>query len=294
MIESMTGYGGADHVEDGVSYAMEVRSVNHRYLKLAIKVPEHWQAADSAVVKVIRSHIGRGSVTCVLRVRSDGDAGVCPLNVAALQHYVDQIVQVRLPDKVNATIDLGAVAVLPGVCRSPELDDNTRQSRLLIIQQLTERAMAAMVSMRRDEGEALRVSLLQCCDAIREKLAAVAERAPSVIDEYHDRLKSRVETLLQVGKLELEAEGLMREVAIYAERCDISEETTRLASHLDQFAERCASSERVGRTLDFLAQELLRETNTIGSKSNDAAIARNIVEIKGLIDRVKEQVQNVE
>jgi len=294
MIESMTGYGGAEHVEDGVSYAMEVRSVNHRYLKLAIKVPEQWHAAENTIEKVIRGRIVRGSVTCTLRVRSEDDAGACPLNLAALQHYVDQIARVRLPDQVHPTIDLSVLASLPGVCRTIELDDQTRQDQLLIIEQLAERALDELIAMRREEGQALRASLVQCCGAIRERLAAVTARAPNVIDEYHERLKSRVETLMQMGKLELDNEGLMREVALYAERCDITEETTRLASHLGQFVERCDSSDRAGRTLDFLSQELLREANTIGSKSNDASIARDIVEIKGLIDRIKEQVQNVE
>jgi len=125
-------------------------------------------------------------------------------------------------------------------------------------------------------------------------LVEIAKRAPGVIDEYHERLRSRVAALMEAGGFELQEDGLIREVAVFAERCDIAEEVTRIESHLMQFDELCARSEPVGRTLDFLTQELLREANTIASKSNDAAIARNIVEVKTIIDRLKEQVQNVE
>jgi len=148
--------------------------------------------------------------------------------------------------------------------------------------------------MRRVEGKALREDLHESCHAIRELLASVRERAPAVVDEYHERLHTRVSTLMSTGKFELEADALAREVAIYAERCDVNEEVSRLSSHLDQFEQICDRGEQAGRTLDFLSQELLREANTIASKSNDATITRNVVEIKGRIDRLKEQAQNVE
>ena len=163
-----------------------------------------------------------------------------------------------------------------------------------MLTELTNRGLDALMDMRRDEGRSLHDDLLGYCEAVRTRLASIASRAPGVIDEYRERLRSRVASLMQSGGFQLEADGLLREVAVFAERCDISEEITRMGSHLDQFVEVCGRDEQVGRTLDFLAQELLREANTIGSKSNDAAIARSVVEIKGLIDRLKEQVQNVE
>lgn len=294
MIQSMTGYGAAEHVEDGVSYALEIRSVNNRYLKLLIKLPETLQFAESAVEKLLKGCVARGTVACTIRVRSEGVAGAGTINVAAMQHYLDLMAQTQPPAEVRATVDLGVIATLPGVCQPPQADEQTQQHQLEIIESLTSRVMDAVIDMRRSEGEALRNDMLGRCEAIREHLSVIAGRAPNVVDEYHDRLRSRVETLMQGGGFELEAEGLMREVAIFAERCDISEELTRLSAHLDQFAELCERDEPVGRTLDFLTQELLREANTVASKSNDAAIARSVVEIKGLIDRLKEQVQNVE
>ena len=293
MIVSMTGYGAAQHTENGVSHALEIRSVNNRYLKLSIKLPEQLQFAESDIDKLLRHRLARGTISYTVRVR--GDASMLKaVDVAALQRYVDALSQVRLPSGVQPVIDLATVALLPGVSEPPDMDDEAKRRCVEMLTELTNRGLDALIDMRREEGRTLREDLLSCCEAIRKHLALIATRAPGVIEEYRERLRSRVAMLMQGGGFQLEADGLLREVAVYAERCDISEEISRLTSHLDQFAEVCDRDEQVGRTLDFLAQELLREANTIGSKSNDAAIARSVVEIKGLIDRLKEQVQNVE
>lgn len=294
MIQSMTGYGAAQHVEDGVSYALEIRSFNNRYLKLSIKLPEYLQFLESDVDRQVRSRIVRGTITYTLRVRSEGRVVLRPINMAALQGYVEQLSQTQPPAEAHATIDLATIALLPGVCEAPDLDDEARKRQLEIIANLADRAIDALIEMRREEGQALRRDLLGSCDAIQDHISQIAAQAPKVVDEYHQRLKTRVETLMRAGGFELEAEGLMREVAVFAERCDISEEIARLRSHLDQFTQLCDREDRVGRTLEFLSQEMLREANTVASKSNNADIARSVVEIKGLIDRLKEQVQNVE
>ncbi len=294
MILSMTGFGAAELNEAASCYAVEVRSLNHRYLKLSLKLPDYLQFAEPTVEKLLRQRLARGSVTCTVRFRSDNGDEQAALNTTVLQSYLDQMAGVRLPDGVAATVDLGVVATLPGVCQGPDTDEEAKKRRLGAIEKATALAIDALLDMRQNEGLALRSDMMASCEKVRTHLAAIAARTPVVVDEYHDRLRTRVGNLMQKGGFELEAEGLMREVAIYAERCDISEEVTRLGVHLDQFAELCDRSEPVGRTLDFLSQELLREANTIASKSNDAEIARSVVEIKGLIDRLKEQVQNVE
>lgn len=294
MIQSMTGFGAAERVDEGVSYALEIRTVNHRYLKISIKVPEQWQACETAMEKILRARIARGSAACTLRVRSGNGLAAPRINLSALQGYIDQISAVRVPEGVAATMDLSALAMMPGVTDSDDMNDGASSREIAIVEELVGQATDALNVMRREEGNALRASLMQSCGAVRTQLAEVETRAPSVVEEYHERLKARVEQLLKAGGLELQEDGLMREVAIFADRCDIAEELTRLASHLDQFEELCNREEPVGRTLDFLTQEMLREANTIGSKSNDAGIARAVVEIKGSIDRLKEQVQNVE
>lgn len=294
MIVSMTGYGAAEHSEDGVSLAMELRSLNHRYLKLTLKLPESLQFAEPVVEKLLRGRLSRGSVTCAVRMRSTDPEEASEINTAALQRYLDQVTGVTLPKGVQASVDLAALAALPGVCQPPAIDERRQQHQVDILTDLTRRATDALMELRQTEGRALWEDLLGCCQAIRQALDQVRARAPKVVDEYHERLRSRVGTLMQKGGFELEAEGLMREVAIYAERCDISEELTRLTGHLDQLIALGEQGGPVGRTMDFLAQELLREANTIGSKSNDATITRAVVVVKGMIDRLKEQVQNVE
>jgi uncharacterized protein (TIGR00255 family) len=174
------------------------------------------------------------------------------------------------------------------------MDDEQRSQRTQVVQEMTTEAIEHLLEMRRAEGKVLCNDLLTHCGSLRERCAAIEELASEVVIEYHQRLKNRVEILTAEAKLELEQDTLAREVAIYADRCDISEELSRLRCHVDQFETMCDSNEHAGRKLDFLAQEMLREANTIGSKSNDSTISRHIIEVKALIDRIKEQVQNVE
>jgi uncharacterized protein (TIGR00255 family) len=294
MLLSMTGYGAAETAHDGVAYAVEIRSFNHRYLKLAVKLPEQVQFVEVELDTLLRRRIGRGSVSVTVRTRTETAGSLRPLNMGVVQSYVDQLTGVRLPSSVQPTLDLAAIAMLPGVTEAAEVDEEARRGVSAAVIGAVGKALDAMDAMRRQEGRALVEDLASILGRIRVELEAVAERAPRVVEEYFERLRSRVSTLLKAAELELQAESLMREVAIYAERCDIAEEINRVRSHMDQFVELCNRGEQVGRTLDFLAQELLREANTIGSKSNDVVIARSVVQIKGWVDRLKEQVQNVE
>ena len=292
MILSMTGYGDAQRMTDGVSYALEIRSLNNRYLKPSIKLPEHLQFLESEVEKLLRARLVRGTVNYTVRVRDTSAEAAYEINVAALQTYLDQLSAVKHTG--NVSVDLAAVLALPGVCQPPELDESARERQWEIVESLTSEAIEKLLVMRAEEGRALRTDLLGHTAAIRNELAAVAERVPVVVVEYHKRLTQRVNELIGQAKLKLAEQDLAKEVAVFAERCDISEEIARLTCHLEQFDQLCDSKQHAGRKLDFLSQEMLREANTIGSKSNDSTIARHVVEIKGLIDRVKEQVQNVE
>lgn len=292
MILSMTGYGDAQHMEDGVGYALEIRSLNNRYLKPSIKLPEHLQFLEAEVDKLLRTRLVRGTLNYTLRVRDTSAQAAYEINVAALQAYLNQLNAVRATGPVS--VDLATVLALPGVCQPPEMDEAQREHQWKIVSALTSDAMEKLVAMRAEEGRALREDLLKHTAAIRNELAAIAERSPTVVTEYLKRLTQRVNDLVGQAKLQLAEQDLAKETALFAERCDVSEEISRLKSHLDQFDKLCDSKQHAGRKLDFLAQEMLREANTIGSKSNDTEIARHIVEIKALIDRLKEQVQNVE
>lgn len=292
MILSMTGYGEAQYSDDGVSYALEIRSLNGRYLKISIKLPETLSLFEPEVEKLLRERLSRGSVFYTLRVRDNTPAAAQEVNQAALASYVRQLQSVDLAGQVR--IDLATLLALPGVCQPPDIDESRREHQWSILSRLTKQVLDHLVEMRTAEGRSLCADLLKQCGQIRSHLTAVAARAPIVLQGYHQRLLQRANELITDSRLQLELDDVKREVALFAERSDVNEEITRLGCHLEQFEKLCGQDEQGGRKLDFLAQEMLREANTIASKANDAEVAHHIVEIKGAIDRLKEQVQNVE
>lgn len=293
MIVSMTGFGEAYAEDGGHAYHVEIRSVNNRYLKVAFRLPEDFSHLEVDLEQIIRKRVLRGSLTLRAAVREIGSAGAADVNAAVLQRYIEQV---RLAAGAGAQlqIDLSSLAVLPGVCQTPELSPADRERADATLSELTDRALAQLTSMRAEEGKSLAVDLREQCAAMRERLKQIETRAPHVLREYRDRLHQRIRELLSDSNVQLAETDLMREVAIYAERSDIREELTRLAAHLDQFAATSDGPEPAGRKLEFIAQEMLREANTIGSKSGDRDIAWAVIEIKAAIDRIKEQVQNVE
>ncbi len=297
MIRSMTGFGDASEEVHGVHYAVELRSLNNRYFKGSIRLPEQIAGLDAELDALLRKRLGRGSVSLTVSVKADDAAAARRINDAALVAYLEHLrtLQQRLADSRAATsIDLTALLSLPGVMETTD-EDLLERSRPVVLR-LTEMACERLSAMRQVEGRALAQDLARQVQAIRQRLASVTQRAPVVVEEYHQRLRSRIDELLAKAQLKVQEQDLLREVAIYADRADISEEITRLTGHLDQLERHMArhEGEPAGRTLDFIAQEMLREANTIASKSNDAAISRDTVEIKSAIDRIKEQVQNVE
>jgi uncharacterized protein (TIGR00255 family) len=292
----MTGYGEACHEEAGVSYALEIRSLNNRYLKTSIKLPDHLQFLETDVERLLRDRLGRGSITYVVRVRNVSAEAAYEINAAALQSYLEQLraVDDAAAGDGNVSVDLAALLSMPGVCQPRAADDDAKERWTAIVRSLTDQAIERLLTMRRNEGQALCQDLLKHVGKLREHVGVIASRVPEVVKIYQARLRQRVDVLLSDAELRLSEDDLVKEVAIFAERCDISEEIARLVSHLDQFTELCDSKELAGRKLDFLSQEMLREANTIASKANDGEIARHIVEVKASIDRLKEQVQNVE
>lgn len=293
MILSMTGFGEAQLEEDGHVYHLEIRTVNNRYLKLSIRLPEQLAFMEAPLEQRLRQRLTRGSVTLRLHIR-DLSAGAAPdLNMAALEQYVQQLRTLQEAHPA-VSIDLAALAAMPGVCQPREMSESQRQQAESIVQRLLEQALDGLVEMRTVEGKSLAEDLGKHCEKTREHVAAIAAHAPDMVESYRDRLRVRIEQLIAGSNVELAQDDLLREVSIYAERSDVSEELNRLGSHLEQFAAAVASREPAGRKLEFISQEMLREANTIGAKAGDADIARHVIEIKGAIDRIKEQVQNVE
>ncbi len=293
MICSMTGFAEARRTHDGVAYGLEVRSLNHRYFKASIKLPENLQFLEVEVERTLRQRLGRGSVNLTVRARSESSERAAAINEAVLATYLERLGAVQLPPGMQATVDLASLLAAPGVCETPEADETQREALGKLLSDAVAEALDLLIEMRLLEGRALSKVILADCENVDRVVDRIEKRAPVVLTEYQRRLQERVSALLAESKLELDGDGLLREIAIYADRCDISEELARLRSHAEQFVALCNGHEQVGRKLDFLTQELLREANTIGSKSNDSEIAHSVVELKALIDRLKEQVQNV-
>lgn len=292
MICSMTGYGDAELTTQGVTYSVEIRSVNNRYFKASIKLPDPLAYLEPDIERLMRDRLGRGSVTYALRLKSLTGIEAYEINVGALERYIRQL-QPLAGLGAQIGIELGSTLSLPGVSQAPQLDEEQKRRQWDVVRQLSMTALDKVVAMRATEGRALRVDVLAHCQALLDQLEAIRLRAPDVIREYHQRIAQRVAELTGTAGLSLDADVLAREVALYAERSDISEEVARLASHVQQFRELCDSNELAGRKLEFLSQEMLREANTIASKSNDVRIARGVIEIKASVDRLKEQTANV-
>jgi len=289
----MTGFGSARGDAEGIAYDVEIRAVNHRYFKSVIKLPEVWSSAESDIEKGVRRQIARGAVSVTVRMRLTDERAACGVNAAALRRYLDQLREVEVEANPTLRIDLGSLLQLPGVCEPPSIEEGCEKTRQLLMD-LIDEALTSLVAMREREGEALIADLLSHCDSIEAGLAVVEARAPGVVTDYQKRLRQRVADLTNAAEVDIDADALTREVAVFAERSDVAEEIARLSGHVEQFRTTVASSQAAGRKLDFIAQEMLREANTIGSKANDAEITRVVVEMKTAVDRIKEQVQNVE
>jgi uncharacterized protein (TIGR00255 family) len=291
----MTGYGDAAATVDGVHYFVEVRSLNNKYFKATIRLAEPLQGLEAEFETRLRETIHRGTVTLTARCTDTSAHAAYEINRDALSRYLEQVRAVKA-DGVAISVDIGALLSLPGVLQPPTNEEEILARARQVFAPLLDQALTGLAAMRTREGASIARELRENLDAIALRLQTVRARAPQVVAEYQTRLKQRIDALLADASMRAEPVEIIREVAAYAERTDIAEELHRLEAHVDQFRGLIASADArpVGRTLDFLAQEMLREANTIASKSPDSDISRAVVEIKGLIDRLKEQVQNVE
>lgn len=289
----MTGYGEASVDVSGVHYFVEIRSLNNKYLKTSIRLPESVQSLEAELEARVREKIHRGTVTLTASISDETASAAYDINKKALARYVEQL---RDVDLAGTAPDLAALLSLPGVLQPPGDSEGRLDAAKTALMPLLDRAIEGLQAMRQREGRTLVADLRQHHAFIQERLGSISERAPQVVEDYQRRLRTRIDSLLKDAGVKVETVDLVREIAAYAERTDIAEEINRLRGHLHQFDELLASSESrpLGRTLDFLAQEMLREANTIASKSPDAQVSRAAIEIKGAIDRIKEQAANVE
>lgn len=291
----MTGHGEAHRHEAGVSVAVEVRTVNNRYFKLSVRTSEGYSSLEPQIEAIVREHVRRGTVQINLRVDREAAEDDYKLNDTVIAGYLRQLEKIAGKTGGSAEpVIRAAVLGLPGVVSQPTAGWETIEAHWPIIEATLKEALTSLTRMRTEEGRAMAVDLTGNCRLIGEQLVAIEQRAPLVIEAYRTRIIDRLNKLLEEVGARIEPADVVREVGMYAERSDISEEIVRLRSHLDQFRTVMTNEETGGRKLEFLTQEMFRETNTIGSKANDSEIARHVIEIKTAIERIREMIQNVE
>ena len=294
MICSMTGFGQGCSEVDGVVYTVEVRSVNNRYFKAQIRLPDIAAYLEGEIERLHRDSIHRGTVNYTLRMKNVSGEAFFDIDENAIKTYTQRLGNLIGGDSGHSRIDLASMLSLPGIVQPVVPDQAHMEKMRQVILALTQEALEMLKQSRTEEGRSVTDDLLGNLDRIAENLEVVRGRVGDVIEEYHSRLKDRVDRLLAKAQLNIDQDLLAREVAVFADRSDIAEELSRLAAHLGQFRTCCETGGTVGRRLDFITQEMLREANTIASKSSDTTINRSVIEMKCAIDRIKEQVQNVE
>lgn len=295
MIRSMTGFGDASCRSNGIDYSVEIKSVNNKYFKAIMRLPEALQSLEADCDVLLRRKLDRGSVTLSIAVSDTTEGAALEINGHALDRYVEQLRATASMATDRVVLDIGALVNLPGVLRAPSDDGARLADARASLLPLIERACDQLIEMRTREGGDLQADLMAQHASISSNLAVVVEQAPTIVADYEKRLRTRIDALLADAEVSVDQADLIREIAVYAEKTDIAEEITRLRGHLKQFEAMIMGNDGspLGRTLEFLTQEMLREANTMASKSPSAEIAQRIVEIKGAIDRIKEQVLNI-
>jgi uncharacterized protein (TIGR00255 family) len=290
----MTGFGEAQGEINGVNYAVEIKTVNNRYFKTIVRLPELAAFLEEDIERLLRKNLSRGTVNYVLRFKNASANALFDIDETALQAIAEKLDRAGSSAGIQGAIDIGNLLNLPGIIRPALPDEETAEQIKKVILEISQEALNKLKQMRAAEGEFLEADLKKRCRAIEEDLEQTRARSAVVLHEYAEKLKKRVDELLARAELKLDEEVLAREVAIFADRSDISEEVARLDSHMQQFAQCYRANDQAGRRLDFICQEMLREANTIASKASDTEITRCVVDMKCQIDRIKEQVQNVE
>ncbi|NLM11053.1 MAG: YicC family protein [Clostridiaceae bacterium] len=292
MIRSMTGYGYYKYQDDLVCMDVEIKTVNHRYCDIYIRMPRQLSCFEDKVRSLIMNRIYRGKVDVFLNWENLGE-GVKKVILdknLALEYYNAMS---KLAEELQLRDDISSLSLarFPEILRIEKKEENSEEV-WSILEQAVNKALDVLIEMREAEGEKLKASLVDICNNIENYRLKIKEREPLVVDEYKEKLTARIQELM-TGDV-VDQSRLAMEVAIFADKCSIDEELVRLKSHIDQFMDILTMEGPVGRKLDFLLQEMNREVNTIGAKANDLNITKNVIELKSEIEKIREQIQNVE
>lgn len=291
MIKSMTGYGKANLSKNEREYQIEIKSVNHRYLDIFIKMPRILSYLEEEVKKEIASKVKRGKIDVFITFENNSTEGKeIKINTEIAKIYIDELKELAKQEGILANIEVTEISKFPDVLaiKNKQEDETIKNELLETVRQATQK----LVQMRTTEGSKIAEDLLTRMKAIQEKVKEISSLSTGLIGEYVVKLEGRIKEILR--NQELDEARLAQEVVIYADKCSIEEEVTRLESHISQFERLLNSEESVGKKLDFIIQEMNRETNTIGSKANNLEITNGVIDVKTEIENVREQVQNIE
>lgn len=292
MIRSMTGFGRATAQTDGYFITVELKSVNHRYFDFNCRLPRQYGFAEEKLKAYINSRVSRGKIDCFLGVEAlDTEDADVLVNHTLASAYVKALKELSQTYSLKDDFGTSAVSRFPDVfvLRKADEDEDKLWS---LIQPVAEQAVDKFISMREAEGEKMRCDILSHAQAIIDNVSFIEERSPQTVKEYNDKLVTRVHEL--IGDVSLDESRIIQEVALFADKVAVAEETVRLRSHISQLRNFLNGEEPIGRKMDFLVQEINREANTIGSKACDVEIARRVVDIKAEIEKIREQIQNIE
>ena len=289
----MTGFGRGDSQVLDKSFQVELKSVNHRYMDVSIKMPKKFTYLEENIRKVIKSHIQRGRIEVYITYENIGESDTSiSVDMPLAKEYLKAFMKLEEELSIENDVTTSMIARFPDVIRIEKKEDNEDEIWKSLEEALNG-ALKQLVAMRAEEGNKLELDLLKRLNKTKDFLAKVKERSPMIIQEYRQKLNDRIKEMLN-EEFSLDDSRIATEVALFADRSNITEEIVRLYSHIDQFKNTLEEDDSVGRKLDFLLQEMNREANTIGSKANDLILANLVINIKSEIEKMREQIQNIE
>ena len=292
MVKSMTGYGRHQELLDGMDITVEIKSVNHRYFDFTSKTPRIYGFLDEKLKSYVQSRVSRGKIECYVAVNNlEDDTVIVEVNKSLAKGYYDAFRELSDCFSIENNITAGQLARFPDVLLVRKEEEN-EEKIWTAVKAVAEKAVDKFISMRETEGEKLRDDIVSRADVILSKVEYVEKRSPETVKEYTEKLLGRMKEVL--GDVSIDETRILTEAAIYADKIAVAEETVRLRSHLCQLKDFFNAEEAIGRKMDFLVQEINREANTIGSKANDVEIARCVLDIKSEVEKIREQVQNIE
>ncbi|MBZ2173936.1 YicC family protein [Schnuerera sp. xch1] len=293
MIKSMTGFGRGENSDGIHNFNVEIKTVNHRYNDIIIKMPKHLNYLEEKIKKTIKKKINRGRVEVYVNLEYISESAVdVNVDIELAKAYKDALDEITNELQIEDDVKLSHILTFSEIVKTERKEYN-EDVIWNCLSESTEAALQNVVNMRVEEGIALKNDMEIQLDKLKSMIVEIEKRAPLVVEDYRNKLKSRIDELIDKD-YDLDEDRLNYEVAIFADKSDINEEVIRFKSHINQFLMSLESKDPIGRKLDFIIQEMNREINTIGSKANDLTITNYVVDIKSEVEKIREQVQNVE